>query len=232
MSVWMVLIILVLLPVGLLSVPLTFEAVGCLRTEERRLKAKIAWGWGLFAAAIGIDGGKTSFGLRLAGIALPAFRKKSGTVRAEKIGKKTEKKAEKKAGRKGEKHGFNFFAVNTVLNRKLLTAVLGYFKSLIKSFRLRLRLSGAYGTDDPALTGLIVGLISALRADHFNLELDADFSGPVLDIAGESSGRILPIVILWLTLRLLLAGPVRKLWWAQLKNKLIRRKPKEAVQYV
>lgn len=98
--------------------------------------------------------------------------------------------------------------------------------------RLRLRLSGVYGTDDPALTGLITGLMAALHAEHINLDLDADFSGPVLDIAGETSGRMVPIVILWLTIRLLLAQPVRKLWWAQLKTKFNRRKPKEVAQYV
>ncbi|MFZ5633090.1 MAG: hypothetical protein ACOY40_09615 [Bacillota bacterium] len=188
------------------------------------MEVRLAWGWGLLAAAIGINGRKMSFGFRLAGIALPVSRKKPGTVRAKKITKKT--------GRKGERHGFNLSAVNTVLNRKLLTVVLGYFKRLFKSFRLRLRLSGVYGTDDPALTGLLVGLIAALHAEHFNFDLDADFSGQIIDVTGETSGRIVPIVILWFTICLLLAEPVRKLWWAQLKTKFIRRKPKEAEQYV
>lgn len=229
MSGWAVLIlILALLPVGLLSVPLTFKAGGCLRAEDRRLEARIAWGWGLLAAAIGINGRKTSFGLRLAGIAIPVSRKGPGTVRAKKTGKKTGKKA----GRKGERHRFSLSTVNTVLNRKLLTVVLGYLKRLSGSLRLRLRLSGVYGTGDPALTGLIVGLIAALRADHLNLDLDADFSGPILDVAGETSGRVVPIVILWLTIRLFLAEPVRKIWWAQFKIKFIRKKPKEAAQYV
>lgn len=192
--------------------------------EERWLEARITWGWGLLAAVIGINGRKKSFGLRLAGIVIPVPRRQPGKVRAKKIGKKT--------GRKRERHGFNLSAVNSVLNRKLLTAVLEYLKRMVGSLRLRLRLSGVYGTDDPSLTGLITGLMAALHAEDFNLDLDADFSGPILDVAGETSGRMAPIVILWLTIRLLLAEPVRKLWWAQLKTKFIRRKPKEAAQYV
>ena len=224
MSGWTVLLILVLLPVGLLSVPLSFKARGCLRAEDWRLETSIAWGWGLLAAAIGINGRKTSFRLRLAGIAIPVSRREPGKVRTKKTGKKTR--------RKGERHGFNLSAVNSVLNRKLLTAVLGYLKGMVGSLRLRLRLSGVYGTDDPALTGMINGLMAALHAEHINLDLDADFSGPILDIAGETSGRMVPIVILWRTMRLLLAEPVRKLWWAQLKTKFNRRKPKEVAQYV
>ena len=45
MSGWAVIIvILAVLTVGLLSVPITFKAGGCLRTEEKRLEAGIAWG--------------------------------------------------------------------------------------------------------------------------------------------------------------------------------------------
>ncbi|MCL6477176.1 MAG: hypothetical protein K6T65_02050 [Peptococcaceae bacterium] len=225
MSGWTVLIfILVLMSVGLLSVPLTLNGRGCLRKEDRWLEARIAWGGGLLAAVVGINGEKTSFGLRLAGIAIPVSRKKPGKAKTKKTGKK--------AGRKGERHGFNLSAVNTVLNRKLLTILSGYLKRIVGSCRIRLRLRGVCGADDPALTGLIAGLIAMLHTEHFNLNLDADFSGPILDVDGEASGRIIPVVILWLTIRLLLAEPVRKIWWTQLKNKFVKRKPKEAAQYV
>lgn len=225
MSGWAVLIIiLAVLTVGLLSVPLTFNVSGFLRTGERRLEARIAWGWGLLAAAVGISGRKTSFGLRLAGITLPVPRKKPGAAGAKKIRKKT--------GRKGERRGFNLSAAGTVLNRKLLAVFLGYIKSLFRSFRLRLRLSGVYGADDPALTGQLAGLVAALRAGNINLDLEPDFSGPILDISGETSGRIVPVAILWFTTRLLLAGPVRKLWWARFKTKFVEKKQKEDAQYV
>jgi len=74
--------------------------------------------------------------------------------------------------------------------------------------------------------------MGALNAGHVNFNLDADFSGPALDITGETSGRIVPVVILCHTIRLLLDEPVRKLWWTRLKLKFVRRKIKEGVQYV
>lgn len=226
MSGWTVLIlILLLLPVGLLSVPLTFKAGGYLRPQDRRLEVKLAWGWGLLAAAIGIDGGKRSLVVSFAGLALPVPGKKPKTVGANKIRKKT--------ARKGEGHKFNLFSFNRVLNRNLLRVIFGYLKHLIRSCRLRLRLSGVYGADDPALTGLLAGFMAALPAEHFNLNLAADFTEPILDVTGEASGRIVPIIILWFTIGLLLAEPVRKLWWARLKLKRpIRRKLKEDAKHV
>lgn len=225
MSAWVFFIlILALLPVVILSLPLTFKGGGCLGMEEQQLEARLAWGWGLLTATAGLNGSKKSFGIRLAGIALPVSRKKKAAVRA--------KKPVKKTGRRGKRHGFSFSAVSTVLSRQFLAIVLAYLKRIFGSCRLRLRLSGVYGADDPALTGLLAGLAAALRSEHFSSGLEADFSGPVLDIDIEISGRIIPIAIIGLTIRLLLAGPVRKLWWGQLKNKFIRRKQKEVAQYV
>ena len=81
MSGWAVfIVILAVLTVGLLSVPLTFKAGGCLRTEEKRLEARIAWGWAIIAATIKINRMKSSFGLRLAGITMPVFRSLSKLV--------------------------------------------------------------------------------------------------------------------------------------------------------
>lgn len=214
----------ILLPVGLLSVPLAFEARGRLAQDKRRLEGKLTWGWGLLAATVGVAGRQTSIRLRLAGMGLPTPRRKHPTVKAKTPGKK--------AGRKRERHGFDLSMVSTALSRKLLAVAFVYLKTLFRSLRLRLQVTGTYGTDDPALTGLLAGLFAALHAEHLNLDLGPDFDGPILDVAGETSGRIIPIVILWLTIRLLLAKPVRRLWWTLLKTKFIRRKPKEAAQYV
>jgi hypothetical protein len=220
------LLILILLPAALLSLPLTFKAQGRLDTEEgqQQLEARLAWGWGLLAVTAGIDGRKKSLGIRLAGIALPASRKTSGTVKA--------KKPRKKTVRQGKKSPFNFSTVIAVLNRQFINTMLAYLKKIISSCRLRLHLKGVYGTDDPALTGLLAGLMAALRTGHFRPALEADFNGPILDVDLKTSGRIIPITVLGLTMGLLLAGPVRKLWWGLLKNKFSRRKQKEVVQYV
>lgn len=231
MSGWMVLIaIIVLLPVVLLSVPLTLKARG--RTVDPQLELGIVWGRGLFAAVMETNGRKTAFRLRLARITLPTSRKKLVTAKAAK--QSSQQKGRKEKVRK-EKQGFSLPALSDVISRQLLAEVMGYLKRLFKSIRLRLRLSGVYGTDDPALTGLLAGLMATLRTEHCNIDLDTDFSEPVLDLTGKASGRVIPIVILWLTTRLLLSKPVRKLWWAQLKKKLAYkriRKSKEAARHV
>lgn len=227
MSGWVVLgAILVAPPVLLLVVPLTFKARG--RTVDPQLKLRIAWGGGLLAAVIETSGRKTAFRLRLAGITLPNPRRQPGAA------KKAAKKSGQQKGRQ-KKQGFSPPALSDVLSRQLLAEVMGYLKRLFKSLSLRLQLSGIYGTDDPALTGLIAGLMATLRTEHYNINLDADFSEPVLDVTGEASGRVVPGIILWLTIRLLSAKPVRKLWWAQLKKKLVGKsikKSKEAAKYV
>ena len=223
MSGWTVLLlILVLLPVGLLSVPLIFKARGRLSMEERQLESTIAWGWGLLSVAVEIRGKETAIRLRLAGISLPAPRKKpvnEGTARTGKQAGRAGKRTPKHAGR-NKKHGSGFPSIIGVLNRQMLAAVLGYLRRLLKSLRLRLRLSGVYGTDDPAITGLIAGLITALHAERLNLDLNPDFSGPIIDVAGEAAGRIVPMAILWHTISFFLAKPVRKLWWAMFKIKI------------
>ncbi len=228
MSGWAVFIlILVLLPLGLLSVPLTFRARGCLRTEERWLEAGAAWGYGFFTGTFSLKGRETAFSLRLAGIPLPLSREKSEAVKARS--KKVKKKDKKKTGRKEEKHRLNFSAA-AVLNRDLLGAVLGYLQRLGQSFRIRL--SGVYGTGDPALTGMLAGLIAAMNTGYHKINLEADFREPALELTGEISARIVPLVILWLTMRLLLAKPARTLWYPYLTIRLKRRKAKEGAQYV
>lgn len=214
----------VLLTALLLTMPLAFRASGIVSSGNLRLEAGFAWGWGLIAAAIGIKGTETSVRLRLAGLPLP--------LPSRKPRKKRDGNLRKKAGREEKKGGFSISSACAVLNGKLLTAAFGYIKSILGSLRVRLRLRGVFGTDDPALTGVILALVAALFSGNANINLNADFSGPILDAAGEISGRVVPIVILWLTIRLLLAGPVRKIWWAWFKSKLSTKKAKEDVQHV
>ncbi|MDD2444182.1 MAG: hypothetical protein PHS52_06755, partial [Desulfotomaculaceae bacterium] len=119
MSWWTVFIlILVLLPMGLLCVPLTFKARGCLRTEERWLEVRVAWGWRLLTVALSIKGRETSFSLRLAGIPFPVPREKPEAVGAKEFKKKIKKKIKKKTGRKEKKNRFNFSVATAILNRK------------------------------------------------------------------------------------------------------------------
>lgn len=203
-----------LLPLLLLCVPTTFIVKGHLYLEEQWVKVRFAWGLGLFSFNIEINGREKSFVLLIAGIAIPVSGKKSARkIKEKKVGKKKEKR----------KNGFNPSVVINALNRKLLTVVLSYIKKVIRSFRLRLQLSGYYGTDDPALTGILVWLIDELQPKHCIFELEPDFSRPIINLNIEKSGRIVPIIILYLTIRLLLAKPVRELWWDYIKKSFVKK---------
>ena len=223
MNGWTVLaLILAALPVLLLSVPLTCQARGYLRTGEQRLKLWFSWGRGLLAVALEINGSKTSSRVRLAGITLPVHRIKPGTgLRKNKPKDPIKHKKERR---------LDFSDIAAALNRQFLAELLGYMKRLFDSLQPRLRLSGVYGADDPAVTGMLAGLTATLYAGRRRLDLDADFSGPVVDITGSFKVRAVPIIILWLTIRFLLAKPVRSYWWT--RRKKILKQPKEASYYV
>lgn len=206
----LIIILVFLFFMGLLSVPLTFEARGY--TGKRKLEVKLAWCWGLLAAAILFSGGVTTFKLCLAGKALPVSHRKLGADSAGKI--------RKKDGRKQGRRKFNLSAAIIFLDKNLLTIIIVYLKKLFKSLNLRLRLNGAIGVSDPALTGLFAGLITMLHAGHLNFNLRPNFNDPVFDIKGEIAGLIKPIVILWLTVQLLLTKKIRNFWWGELRKRL------------
>jgi len=231
----LLLFILVLLPVVLLSLPLSFKAVGYLDTQERQLEASIKWAWGLLAATLEVQGRKTSLLLRLAGAKLPKPRhKKDPTVEA-----KQEKEQARRAARAAQKQAQHkdrarrgLSAVTAALNLNLLLAILKTLQGIIKACNLRLQLNGRYGTTDPALTGLVAGLINVLPMEQGGLNVHPDFSGPDLELVGKASGRVIPMVILWLALQLLIAKPVARLWWPSLISKFKKNKLKEGIQHV
>ncbi|WP_165613379.1 DUF2953 domain-containing protein [Desulfotruncus arcticus] len=212
------------MPLGLLSVPVTFKARGAWGPGNKMMNFNLAWGWKLLCTTIGINGREKLIRIRFAGIAFSPPGKKTETtaIKTKTIPKTVPKKiSKKKTRRREEKNKFSPAAIKMLLNKELLTVTLGYLIKIIKSIRLRLLVNGVYGTGDPALTGMLAGLIAALHAGHFNLDLEADFSEPIIDIAGEISGRIIPIAIVWFTICIILTKTVRRLWWTHLKTKLI-----------
>ncbi len=108
---------------------------------------------------------------------------------------------------------------NVVLTRKTFNAVKDYLRKLVQCLNLEVRLCGEYGTDDPALTGFICGLIAVLADGLPNLHLNPNFMERSLEMEGEFKGRFYPIVILWHTVLFLLTSPIRSLWWPKLKVK-------------
>ena len=116
----------------------------------------------------------------------------------------------------------------SVINRQLFTAVKVVFSKLVRALHLGLNISGTYGFDDPALTGVSMGVIAVLNRGGSSMDLKPDFTGEVVDIRGTIRGWFFPLQILAIGVAFLLKKPVRLIWWSKIKFK---RKQKEAVQY-
>ncbi len=109
-----------------------------------------------------------------------------------------------------------------VLNLELMNAVYRCLIRLVPCFHLEARLDGEYGTGDPALTGMLSGVIAALAVEQPRVRLNPNFMEAYLDIEGEVKGRFFPIVVIWYTVALLLSSPVRSLWRPKFNIKKFR----------
>lgn len=197
--------VIILLPLALLLVPVTFQAQACL-AEKTAGEARIAWAGGLFAARFVFANSVPDFFVRF-GI---------WEKRLPKAGSRNKQK--KISGTKKSNKQMNFRHVKTFINTSLLKEVCGFLNRFQRS--LNLSLEGEYGTDDPALTGFIAGILAALNSSHCNLRLHPNFSETTLNLRGMIRGRLIPAVLICQFFVFLLAASVRKIWWSALKQKL------------
>lgn len=204
---------------SVLSVPLSFAAEGCYSAGERRVSAWVSWG--LLKLKMLFPRGRHSSGLWLAGVRIPVKSRKRAAARV--------KRAKKREGKRG---GLKTLARKdpSLLSRDLLAAATAFLRRCLRALNLRVSLTGVFGTDDPALTGVLTGMAAVLEAANVRLDLTPDFSGPAADLTGTIEGRFVPIILLWLVLGFFLSRPVRRLWWGKVFKK--RNKTKEVLQHV
>lgn len=119
--------------------------------------------------------------------------------------------------------------INVVTDEDLRSSVIGFLRKLVKSLNLKLKLEGVFGTDEPALTGMLFGFIFMLRTDNIVLNLQPDFTDLMIDINGSISSRFIPAHLLGQSLAFLFSKPVRRLWLPKFINKF---KLKEVIPHV
>ena len=95
------------------------------------------------------------------------------------------------------------FAIHNGLAERAFAA-LGALLS--HSFPKHLRMSGEFGSGDPMTTGIACGLATALAGDAGEKIL-WNYLEPVNTLQGRLSGRIIPIVVLYIAGRLILSKP-------------------------
>jgi len=196
--------VIILLPLALLLVPVTFQAQACL-AEKAAGEGKLAWAGGLLAARFVFANSKPDFFVRF-GIWEKSLPKTGSHSKRKKISRT--KKSNKQ---------MNFRHVKTFINTSLLKEVCRFLNRSQKS--LNLSLEGEYGTADPALTGFVAGILAALNSSHCNLRLHPNFSETTLNLRGMIRGRLIPMVLICQFFAFLLAASVRKIWWSALKQK-------------
>ncbi len=198
MPVWAVLSILLLPLILILVLPLSF-ALQVRRDEENHFAASASW----LGAALQVE---NTSGTLMAG---PFTLKKICFERAGSVNKHKKKALLKKADRSKKSSNVQY------LNAELITS---FFKSLRQAWAaLSVKVEGkaVFGFEDPALTGLTYGFMSAagLSNRHPGLTLIPDFLEPCFAGYLSVRGRFTVGRLLFIAVKFLLSRPARRLWW-------------------
>jgi hypothetical protein len=217
--IYILLVVVCLLGLVLLA-PIQFAVEGEY-AERVSIQGRLRWTGGLLRFEIIYSEGKFkgSWGI--------LWMKKLNPMKAGKRSKKEKPSQAKKprTSKEGSKSNGN---ISSFLNPELFRIVKDVFHKLLQALHLRMNLSGTFGFDDPALTGLMAGLIGAIGRGASSIDLTPDFTSTVVDMRGTIQGWIMPLQILVIGIVFMLMKPVRAIWWPKIK---FRKKQKEAVQY-
>lgn len=148
----------------------------------------------------------------------PEVKKKAPVVEKQKAKRTSTGKQSKKRQKKEEpsafeqlKRYYRFFKASE--NRGMIKFVFRMIGKMLKSILPR-RMSGRlnFGTDDPALTGYIVGVVSVFYPIYQdNFILTPDFIEPRLEGHVKASGRIIIGALVFYAVRIILDKRVRRL---------------------
>lgn len=222
-----VLIVIAALIVLLLAAP--FEARARGEWPGRLLEVRASWGWLLVAFRLEARPGAVSPALELLG--LTVWKGKRRRADSPDRGKKDKPEKQKKDGGKPGLSARETLRLLT--DRELWREAVSFLRRLVRALRLEARLDGSYGTDDPALTGVLAGLIAALSNEKIALNLRPDFVEEVLDIEGYVRTRFYLGELIVIVLALLWRKPVRRLWLTKVKSRFkFKFKVKEEIQHV
>ena len=198
--------IIIILPLAVLLAPVSFHVKARL-AEKAACEGELAWAGGLLAAKFVFKDNIPSFFLHFGIWGKHLERGRNPSKR-----KRTSQK-------KSTKH-LRVRYIKPFINTRFLKEVFRFLNRFQRSLNLRLSLEGEYGTNDPAFTGFIAGLIAALNSNRCCLCLYPNFSETTLNLQGEIRGRLIPARLICLIFRTLFAAPVRKIWWFTLKQNL------------
>lgn len=214
-----ILTIVTVLLVFLLFMPFDFAGRGEWGSVKY-IEARLKWAGGLAVIGFAVREGSFNTTLSIGGLTLWRGGKK--------------KKSLPRPGKQKPAKKNNDFSLRNIIgllsDGELFKVGIAFLRRLVRAFRLDIKLSGRYGADDPALTGLLAGLLALINGDKIKLNVQPDFTEAVLDLRGALLSRVIPAELLGICLALLWQKPVRRIWLSTIKSKM--RFKKEAVQHV
>ncbi|OPY56535.1 MAG: hypothetical protein A4E55_02065 [Pelotomaculum sp. PtaU1.Bin035] len=188
--------------------------------EVKYIKARLKWAGGLAALDFAVREGSFNTTLSTGGLTLWRGGKK--------------KKSLPRPGKQKPVKKNNNFSLRKIVELlsegELFKLGIAFIRRLFGAFRLDVNLSGRYGAGDPALTGLLAGLLALVNGDKIKLNVQPDFTEEVLDLRGALRSRLIPLELLGICLTSLWQKPVRRIWLSVIKTKI--KFKKEAVQHV
>lgn len=129
----------------------------------------------------------------------------------EKKGKEASKKIRKKKESKSKRN----------IGRNLLMEFFKYFKDIINIVKPKhFRISGQYGFEDPSLTGMLLGIISAINGvvPKAKIDVNPDFEEETINLEVEIYGDIKVCEICYRTIKLIIKKEVRKFLFKKSKT--------------
>lgn len=205
----------------LLIAPIDFSLEGEL-AESLNFQGQVRWARGMLSLNITHRQGKNLLTWSIFGF------EKQGSAKPEKeTGKRKDDEKNKHGNAKKRKKKSNT-SITSFLNLEFLMAAKKGFYKLMHNLHMQINLSGAYGFDDPSLTGIVMGLVYALKIKNSSININPDFSREVVDLKGRFQGWLVPLQIIVTAVGILLMKPVRAIWWPRIK---FRKRQKEAVKY-
>ncbi len=191
----------------LLCIP--FNYAGELRLADgMRVRCSVGWAWRLIRIGIEMEDGESDAAVYLFDRRVMKFRQRSTEAKDQQADKKKpdEKHEEKKEKRRT--------GLKDLMDRSLLNEMLAYLKKLLRLARPDyFRMDGIYGFEDPSLTGMVCGGLSALQSfiPHGRINMQPSFTEEVLEVEIEAEGSMLVGALTYETIRTLLKKPVRTL---------------------
>lgn len=200
-----ILVILFLIIIMLLFIPFEYRLRGNF-DEDFCGEASINWFFGLVKFLAHKGKSKCEIGFILCGKKISARRRAKN-----KNSKKERSKEKKKPSKKID------------FTRKLISIFYNYCMDVLNIVKPKyFKAVGVYGCEDPSITGFICAFISIINEviPNRNINLQPVFEEEILDIESEVYGAVVPMTIVYKTLRLIMKKEVRKIIFTKNNKKV------------